>query len=123
MRTEQIIGFTKKAQNFINTIKESKNFISISEISLGEVLPFSQETLQGIRIDVKPKYPDVNKCEYFVQKIQMSPWSSGPMYFYHFDHFIEKQCGQIISLGQCYSWVKDPLITTEYNEEEGTFNL
>jgi predicted small secreted protein len=123
MRTEQIIGFTKKAQNFIQTIKNSKYFSSISEITLVKELPFSNQPLTGIIIDVQPTGPEVNQREYFVQKIQMTPWSYGPMYFFHFEHFIEKKCGQIISLGECYSWVRDPLLLTEYDQAEGTFNL
>jgi len=123
MRSEQIVGFTAKAENFIKTMKTRTEFISLCSFQMDEVLPFSNEHLQGFIIEVKPSYPSVNRREYYIQKVQMVPWSSGPMYFFHFEHYLEKHEGQVINLGDCFSWVRDPLLTTEFDTKEGTFNL
>ena len=121
-RSDQYIGLTNKAKQFLQHIKDSKNFIKEEYVEIGSQA-FNSEPLMGIKIWVKPDIPSVNVEEYYITNIQEDPWSSGPMYFCNLKHFIVKASGQVLELKECYSWYNDPMIPHQYNIEAGSKNI
>jgi hypothetical protein len=123
-RTETIVGVTALADNFISVITNSEKFIS-SEIVVSDILlPFSNTLIEVRKFNLKPSsFPDINECEYFIESLQHNPWASGPLYFFNIKHFLVKKCGQTLFLGDCYSWIKDPLLQHAYDKSSGSLNI
>ncbi len=123
-RTETIVGTTALADIFISVITNSENFISQEVIDSDVILPFSNNCLKLRKFNMKPsEFTEVNELEYFIESVQHDPWNSGPFYFFNIKHFLVKKSGQILCLGDCYSWVKDPLLKYPYDKSNGTMNI
>lgn len=123
-RTETLVGITALADNFVSVITNSENFISQEIINSDEILPFSNTCLKLRKFNIKPsEFVDVNELEYFIESVQHVPWASGPFYFLNIKHFLVKKSGQTLFLGDCYSWVKDPLLKQPYDKSNGTMNM
>ena len=124
-RSDQYIGLTKNAENFLYWARKNKNFFEFDHILLN-----SDETLcghcfpgQNIRIFMND---DVNEYIDFVEKVQYDPWSSGPMYFTCLEGFLKKKMGQYDSIGEFFEWVNSPFgffddkyFRKEYDREKG----
>ncbi len=122
MRSDQEIGLTERARIFLGKLKNSDEFIK-EEFIILDSYAFSDQKVMGKKIWINPD-SKVNKEEYFEETIQFIKWSSGPMYFTCLKHIIIKEMNsQILELGNCYEWTKDPMITREFDYKLGAYNL
>lgn len=122
MRSDQVIGLTARAKVYIENLRKSDRFIREEKIEIGN-FAFDEQKVVGVKIYLKSQY-SANKEEYFEEIIQMEPWSSGPMYFTCLKHVIVKEMNsQVLELGKCYEWTKDPMIEGEFDYSLGAYNL
>ncbi len=113
MRSDQYIGLTDRAREFVKDAEviETRQIGAAFDSVSGKVYKLPT-----------PKGPNVAWIA--KEEIQISPWSSGPMFFTHLHIFLIKECGQEIDEGYAYSWVWDPILSEEeFNSEKGTYNL
>jgi len=110
MRTDQYIGLTSDALNFVKGMKAKEYQIegAWNPITL---LIYEQDC----------KNDPVNEKHIYIEVVQVSPWSSGPMYFTHLRHQLVKKCGQIVEMSYLFSWVCDPNITNEFDVVNGHY--
>lgn len=93
MRTDQFIGLTKKAQEFVKDLEELPNARKILEGAFGNNFELGAWEM--------PSKENSPVEEYIIREIlQASPWSSGPMFFTCLE--VDFQNGARI---QIYQWI------------------
>ena len=124
---DQYVGLTQSAQDFISSLKESKEFIREEYI---EVCEDSEHTpVTGIKIIVTPKDSSKHTEEYYVEELQTVPDSSVKMYFTCLRHIGVKpiQSGrsrpELEDLGASHKWTEDNKFTSEYDVVVGKYNV
>jgi len=133
-RTDQFVGLNKSADDFIQYILDEYNTSDDLYPQWYKMIE-DNDTLcgvgnSGIIIDI-PLYNDlVNKKYTFKEVVQCVNWSSGPIYFTHLKMYMYKKSGQIIDMGEYYSWIQSPegfinedMFKQEYNYEKGIIYL
>jgi len=110
MRTTQYIGLTKAAETFVNGLKELPSD-SNTKGMFDESIPLRKwEIHQMFTASVQRERACIR------EKLQDSPWSSGPMLF----TCLEVDYGNGAK-SAAFEWVHDPDVNSEYNQEDGTF--
>lgn len=100
MRTTQIIGLTKSAEDFVSELKQI-------ESDTHETGMFSEK--------IPLRRWEYNKgC--VRERLQACPWSSGPMLFYCLEYDFGNGGKEDI-----LQWVCDPRVENEYDTERGVF--
>jgi len=122
MREDKIIGLTFRAQLFQEKLLKEHKIIRQEIINIQQ-LAFSDDYLQGLKFWVEPSMPEVNAEEYYEEVLQFDPWCSGPFYFTCFKHVLVKKANQVLELGKCYEWYKDPMIESLFDVKLGCHNL
>lgn len=122
-REDTVIGLNKRAENFVDFIKNSERFISQQSIQSTIELPFSGNFINFNKYSIHCENNDFNTSEFFIENVQCSPWRSGPIFFFNLKHFIIKTSGEIVFIDDCYSWIKDPLLKTFFDKSNGLLNI
>lgn len=116
-RLDQYVGLTKRAEDFLIGIKDLCN---IEEI----ILRNSDQTLCGEEI-LGVRYILKDGTESYEEVIQLTPWSSGPMYFTSLVHTLYLPGGEIDAI-HCFEWWVDPFLrgtNQEYDKNTGGYYL
>ncbi len=115
-RSDQYIGLTKDAQEWLKTQKVvSTKRIELSEAAFGG-------NIYGNQYKIEAPYPDINEYYIVTETIQCAPWSSGPMYFTHLKIDLKKVADQEpVDLGFYFSWVANPSVEGEVDFERGHY--
>lgn len=83
-RTDQWVGLTDKANAYIHFIKEKYKGRLISEkiLLVGKDISLCGDEFYGTQLTFQELDDNSPNSHYIIrEKIQMTPWSSGPMYF------------------------------------------
>ena len=109
-RSDQFIGLTKAGKNFIDNFP-NEEIVKKKRIKVCHQA-FNNWQLEGYEIRTKDRI--------YREESQITPWSSGPMYFWH----IAVYTIQNKLIGYMFSWKEDPNLANEhmeYNSETGTY--
>ena|SRR3990167_5530619 len=114
-RSTQFIGLTADAKDYIRDFKplpSDRNAIGM----FGEEIPLGKWEENRIRT----RYPHQTNA-IIREVVQTSPWSSGPMIFTCLEIFLndipdDYHC-------QCFNWVYNPGLNSEFNYTLGHFNV
>lgn len=125
-RTDQHIGLTSDAIRFLNLLRKNETKVLFEKI----ILLDRNETLTGCVVYGERAtvfYDDeksVNEKTEYTENIQSIPWSSGPMYFTCINKKLYKKSGQIIDIGNLFTWVLNPMVKhKEFDKERGHFYI
>lgn len=105
-RSDQFIGLTKQGDIFEDMLERAGFVKSSYDICESAFDPYPVE---GSVYRLGPLI--------FREVLQVSPWSSGPMYFTCWQE--ENDKGKPVR--QLYRWEEDPELKTEFNYEAGTY--
>jgi len=108
MRTTQYVGLTKAAKTFVSSLKELPSDSNTSGM-FSENIPLK-------KWEIHPMFAaSVQREDACIrEKLQDSPWSSGPMLF----TCLEIDYGNGAQ-STAFEWVHDPTVSNEYNQESG----
>ena len=108
-RSTQWIGLTRLGWAFVKDLKtlpSDKNIEGMFE----ETIPLGK--WEGPTL--------YNKNTVIREVVQASPWSSGPMIFTSLT--IEYyQDDKVVTTANCFQWIEDPTLTTEFDYKTGRF--
>ena len=113
-RSTQYVGLNHHALNLVKDAFKREEY----EMTTG----MFEEPVSGTIYHVLPP-PGPNKALKYVEVVQTTPWSSGPMIFTHLKAVLTKECGQEIETGECCSWILDPSLedTSEVDYVTGRY--
>lgn len=124
-RSDQYIGLTQDALKWV------EKAISKEEIVL-TTNTLCDEPITGYRYHMPPP-EGPNKAYIAEETIQITPWSSGPMYFTHLKITLVKEDwtwkdgtvepGQVLECGTAFDWTWNPGLEQETDHEKGQFNV
>jgi hypothetical protein len=107
-RSNQYVGLTLDALNYVSKRAISRKTVVLEQGMFDEDILGSEWTLPA------PEGP--NKALILREKVQIAPWSSGPMFFTFLESILVKECGQEVDMGEYFQWVCNPELGEEHIE-------
>lgn len=115
MRTTQYIGLTKAASDFVQDLKALKSDRKTSGIAGEDIELQRWECHPMFKHAVARDRRDRKQLSCVREKVQMTPWSSGPMIF----TCLEVDYGNGATT-EIFQWIMDPTVKDEeFNTERG----
>jgi hypothetical protein len=115
-RTTQYIGLNNWALKLVKDSIKQETY----KMTTGM---FDEPVYGSVYHMVPPKGP--NKALKYIEVVQDTPWSSGPMVFTALKQVLVKESGQVIEDNVLYCpWILDPSLSeehTEYDQETGRY--